>query len=237
MILFVLLSHFFKSEVLETTESFKSSKEAQKYCNEKLSAWLELPPEPASEAERDSDDYKQQLDPDYNPPIHAYDSRIGIADDGKPVQVLHPSSTRVEWITADGEVRDFGVLGGDCDDDDKALYVRNRKFASEYVKQDMRSIILANNMHRCCPTCWKYGTGLCRSCFPFSVQIDFPNQPDYTAEAHMAVRVGSKNRMRNTIESARNNANVNRHGSMPAIPCCWRGNTDATCVILYSTFK
>ena len=69
MILFLLLSHFFKAEALETEEAFKECEAAQRYANEKLSAWLEKPTEPRSTEEGRSFDYIEQLEPDYNPPF------------------------------------------------------------------------------------------------------------------------------------------------------------------------
>ena len=234
MILFLLLSSFFKSEALETEEAFNECEAAQRFANKKLSAWLEKPPEPATSEERRSYDYCEQLKPDFNPPFGYFDARNKTLPDGTVVDVPHPSSKRVNWKDEDGAPIDYSVnpgpLGGP-----EALYIPNRVFADESVKQDMRDVLLANNMHRCCPTCWKYGVkGICRSFFPFDVQIDDPDDPDYTGKAQMRTRMGRRGRVRVSVESARNNKNMNRHASQPTVSCTWRGNVDQTCVkVLY----
>lgn len=214
MILFLVLKDFFKSNILESSESFKASDAAQKYANERLSAWLEPPATPKNEEEAESAEYKMQLKPEYNPAFHEFDN-------------CHPSSERTKWRDETG-IWDYSIVGcGDCHD---AKYVRKRKYADERVRLDQRKIILSNNMHRCCTTCYKYGNDcVCRSGFPFDVQLDDPEDEDYTGVAQMRARMGRRNRIKVTIEAARNNEHINRHASMPAMACTWRGNMDQTC--------
>ena len=231
MILFILLAHFFRSEVLESEEAFKASEEAQKYANEKLSAWVEMPQEPSTEEEKLSYDYQEQLKPDFNTTYHGFDERVitNQEDESEKIQ-RHPSSVRVVWRDEDG-IRDFSVKPGDASKE--GLYIRKRKFADERVRLDFRDVTLANNMHHCCKTCQKYGNECsCRAGFPFDVQLEDPFDPSYTGESKMRVRMGNKKRLRVTVEPPRNNANMNRHASMPAIASTWRGNIDQTCAIV-----
>jgi len=202
MILFILLQHFFASDDLETAEAFAESEAAQAFANEKLSAWLEDPP---------SDAEAEEWDETFKPKKDEYDDK-------------HPSSIRVD-PTLDYGIRAKTHAGG------KEEYVANRTFNDENVRLDMRSVVLANQMHVCCATCHKYGHTLdCRFCFPFCVNLDEPDSPDFTGFAAMRTRRGRRSRMRVTVEAPRNNENVNRHAAMPAVLCCWRGNMDQTCV-------
>ena len=200
MILFILLVEFFKSVDVETAAAFAGSA-AQKYANERLSCWLEAPPLDTDDSVR-----KKELRPDFNPERDEYDNLK-----------VHPSSRRVDPRL------DYGLKNMHIGD------VR-RVVKDEAVKQDQRNIVLANEMHTCCFTCHKYGHTLdCRFCFPFCVDLNV-NSPTYTGIARLTTRMGNKHRVRITVEAPRNNTNVNRHAAYPSVLCCWRGNTDQTCV-------
>ena len=59
--------------------------------------------------------------------------------DGSVVNVLHPSSRRVEWKDGEGELLDYRVFAGP-EGGPESLYVMNHVFADETGKNEKHNI-------------------------------------------------------------------------------------------------
>ena len=92
------------------------------------------------------------------------------------------------------------------------------------VQIKARRLQLANQIHRCCFTCFKYCIGddnICRFCFPW--------EKDKIASSSDVVIVkdkDKKHRVRLRVIPQRNNANINATFLSPLINCAHGGNSD-----------
>ena len=101
----------------------------------------------------------------------------------------------------------------------------NVTFNSNQVHWRFRRLIIANQMHRCCFTCWKYineGQALiCRFAFPWlSTPITEPDTPKIHKDRD------KKARLRVRAFPSRNNANINPFYAQPYMTLVHGGNVD-----------
>ena len=115
-------------------------------------------------------------------------------------------------------------------------------FQDARVQNLYRNLQLANQMHRCCFTCWKYCFHIkrCRFGYPRCLcQLrallakegsGFSDLSDPTkqamAEGYMRIRIDGNSRKRNVVEPAFNNAHLNNHAFSPLLFIAQRANMD-----------
>lgn len=87
-----------------------------------------------------------------------------------------------------------------------------------------RRLQIANQIHRCCPTCFKYCKDFnmaCRFCFPWAKDIN-----SSATDVTILKDRDKKHRVRLRIIPERNNANLNSTFVSPLINCAHGGNSD-----------
>lgn len=105
-------------------------------------------------------------------------------------------------------------------------YYRNDQgyFADGFVQSLSRRLQLANQIHRCCFTCFKYckdADNICRFCFPW------PQNENSAANDVMIVKDrDKKHRVRLRIIPERDNAHLNPTFHSPLLICAHGGNCD-----------
>lgn len=98
------------------------------------------------------------------------------------------------------------------------------KFVDKRVQIRTRRLQIANQIHRCCSTCFKYckdGKNICRFCFPWK-QNGSSNSDDVTILKDR----DKKHRVRVRLIPQRNNGNINQTYISPLINCAHGGNSD-----------
>jgi len=115
-------------------------------------------------------------------------------------------------------------------------------FRDPRVQNLYRNLQIANQMHRCCFTCWKYcfRTKRCRFGYPRCLCLlralfakegsGFSDLSDPTkqamAEGYMRIKIDGNSRKRNVVEPAFNNAHLNNHAFSPLLFIAQRANMD-----------
>jgi hypothetical protein len=87
-----------------------------------------------------------------------------------------------------------------------------------------RRLQIANQIHRCCPTCFKYRRDrnlICRFCFPWEKDVN-----SSATDVTILKDRDKKQRVRLRIIPERNNANLNSTFVSPLINCAHGGNSD-----------
>lgn len=103
-------------------------------------------------------------------------------------------------------------------------HVTNGQIIDSRTQTKYRRLQLANNMHRCCRTCWKYnrnGDKQCRFCFPY-IENSLNNNRNVTVLTDRDKR----SRIRHKVKPARNNGHMNATYFNPLIPIAHGGNVD-----------
>lgn len=181
----------------------------QRYVESRLSSWLpEVPKEDKDVAEasmdfRSLEKYAEQEKPDYQPDYHMLD------DD-------HPCARRLSELTS----FDFTVRSRPHSKDDEGNEsFMGVDFVDPRVKDQFRKVLLAVQMHHCCPTCEKYGHECdCRFGFPLVL----------SGEVKLETSTDPRGRVRSKVTTPRNNSWINRHCAQPQCVCAADGNTDAS---------
>ena len=113
----------------------------------------------------------------------------------------------------------------------------NGDFASVKVQTRYRQLQIANQLHECCFTCWKYnkfGDKTCRSHFPVQADtIDGPLGPltwnkgdSWKNECNIIKDRDTKSRVRARVLPQRNNAHINGTYTNVLLFCAHGGNVD-----------
>jgi hypothetical protein len=100
----------------------------------------------------------------------------------------------------------------------------NGKIADARTRIKYRRLQLANNMHRCCKTCWKYnfkGDQRCRFNFSYEETSD-----NHSNEVTVFTDRDKRSRIRHKVNAARNNSNINTTYFSTLIPIAHAGNVD-----------
>lgn len=103
-------------------------------------------------------------------------------------------------------------------------FERNKdgEFRSQKVQSHYRRLQLANQMHNCCFTCWKYCSDcICRFGFPF---VKGNNNSD--TDSCIQTDRDKKSRIRIKVNPPRNNANLNVSYHDPLLTIAHSGNVD-----------
>ena len=104
-------------------------------------------------------------------------------------------------------------------------------FKDARVQNLYRNLQLANQMHSCCFTCFKYGSALCRFGFPrdYNSLEEFlvENSTSPTASSHGSVKVDGRGRRRTIANPTSNNAHLNSHAFSPLLFIAHRANMDS----------
>ena len=105
-------------------------------------------------------------------------------------------------------------------------YIRSAdgQFEDPEVQSMCRRLQIANQMHRCCFTCFKYckdGDNICRFCFPWP-----ENENSSSTDVLILKDRDKKLRVRVRLIPERNNANINSTFVSPLINCAHGGNSD-----------
>jgi len=115
---------------------------------------------------------------------------------------------------------------------------RNGVFADSRVQNLCRNLQLANQVHYCCFTCFKYNSRcICRFMFPrvmaelrAKFNRDYAGAPDPVAEGlsncYLATRKDGRTRKRIVVVPPVNNAHINNHPSDPLFIAAHHGNSD-----------
>ena len=97
-------------------------------------------------------------------------------------------------------------------------------FVDPIVQAISRRLQIANQIHRCCFTCFKYcpdDEKVCRFCFPWSENVN-----SSTSDVVILKDRDKKNRVRIRLIPERNNGNLNATFVSPLINCAHGGNSD-----------
>ena len=104
----------------------------------------------------------------------------------------------------------------------------NRSISGEYadiaVQIRCRRLQIANQIHRCCFTCFKYckdANNVCRFCFPWP-----QNENSSRTDVTILKDRDKKHRVRVRLIPERNNGNINSTYTSPLINCAHGGNSD-----------
>jgi hypothetical protein len=96
------------------------------------------------------------------------------------------------------------------------------KLRDDKVKSHYRRIQLANQMHSCCFTCWKYCSDcICRFGFPY-----IQGENNDTEDPYIQTDRDRKSRVRTRVNPPRNNANINVTYVDPLLTIAHGGNQD-----------
>lgn len=97
-------------------------------------------------------------------------------------------------------------------------------FGDTTVQRKARRLQIANQIHRCCFTCFKYCVGddnVCRFCFPW-----LKDKVASSTDVAIVKDIDKKKRVRLRVIPQRNNANINATFKSPLINCAHGGNSD-----------
>ena len=97
-------------------------------------------------------------------------------------------------------------------------------FQDTAVQIQARRLQIANQIHRCCFTCFKYckdAQNICRFCFPWPENVN-----SSVNDVTFVMDRDKKERVRLRVIPERNNANINSTFTSPLINCAHGGNSD-----------
>jgi hypothetical protein len=103
-------------------------------------------------------------------------------------------------------------------------HITNGKIDDSRTQVKYRRFQLANNMHRCCKTCWKYNPKTDKHC-----RFNFPYiECSENCTKHVTVLTDrdKRSRIRHKVKAARNIGNINSTYFNPLIPIAHGGNVD-----------